>query len=231
MRSPADSRLLASAGRAPRLIAVLTLAAASACTAKSDSARSSDTAMPATASAPAATDSANGMAGMSGMSDSSGKMGGMGNMGGMAMTGDADHDFLRMMSDHHKGLIAMAHETVEGKTASAATRADAKKLDGKQDVELDSMVTMLEKSYKDPYDPKVMPDNKAMLDSLTKLSGKAYDRQFYHDVVMHHQQAIKMIDDYLPKAKDAKLKAMAQRMKSDQQREITEMQQKAKALD
>jgi len=41
---------------------------------------------------------------MSGMKKDAGMKG----MGGMAMTGDADRDFLRMMSDHHKGMILMA---------------------------------------------------------------------------------------------------------------------------
>lgn len=229
MRAPSDARpSQPNALLGPRRFALIALAAAAACTAKSDSARSSDTAMPASASAAATGDSENRMAGMAGMSDS-GKMGNMNNMGGM--TGDADHDFLRMMSDHHKGLIALAHETKEGKASSAAVKADATKLDAKQDKELDMMVSMLEKEYKDPYAPKVMPSNKAMMDTLMTKSGKAYDHQFYHDVVMHHQEAIKMIDDYLPKAKRADLKAMATKMKSDQTREIGEMQRKAKALD
>jgi uncharacterized protein (DUF305 family) len=53
----------------------------------------------------------------------------MSGMGGMAgMTGNADQDFLRMMSDHHKGLVAMAHLSAEGeKKGSAGVQGDAKK--------------------------------------------------------------------------------------------------------
>ena len=40
---------------------------------------------------------------------------GMPAMKDMATTGDADHDFLRMMSDHHKGMILMAHMTKDRK--------------------------------------------------------------------------------------------------------------------
>ena len=47
------------------------------------------------------------------MTDSSHTPGmqGMTGMQGMAnMTGDPDRDFLRMMSDHHRGMIEMAHQ-------------------------------------------------------------------------------------------------------------------------
>lgn len=55
---------------------------------------------------------ADSMATMAGMNHDS--VGGM-NRGGMAnMTGDPDRDFFRMMTDHHKGLVAMAHLSVEG---------------------------------------------------------------------------------------------------------------------
>lgn len=152
----------------------------------------------------------------------------MSGMSGMAMTGDADRDFLRMMSDHHKGMVAMAHLSVEGeKKGSAAVQADARKLDTKQDEEIDRMSAMLKNSYKDSYEPKVMSDNQAMVDQLKSLSGAAYDRTFYQNVVKHHQQAIKMIDQFLPKLQRAEVKAMAERMKSDQTREIAEFQQKA----
>ena len=153
-------------------------------------------------------------------------MQGMSNMQGMSMTGDADRDFLRMMSDHHKGMILMAHMTKDRKPAGRSA-ADAAKLDTKQDKELDQMQTMLEKDFKDPYAPKVMPDNQAMADELKGKSGADYDRTFYQNVVKHHQQAIKMIDDYLPKAKSATIKQMAEKMKADQTKEIAEFQQKA----
>ena len=174
-------------------------------TAKAASAASADSAMPAMAHGDS------GMAGMSGMS---------------GMTGDANHDFLRMMSDHHQGLIALVHPTVERQDVSPNVRADARTFDKAQDAELDTMMTMLEKSYKDPYTPRVMPENKAMSDSVLAKSGTAFDRAFRQEVIMHHQMAIKMIDQYLPKLTDARLKAMVQRMRADQTREIADLRQK-----
>ena len=151
-------------------------------------------------------------------------------MQGMAnMTGNADHDFLRMMSDHHKGLIQIAHMTKERKAVGSAN-ADATKLDAAQDKELDHMVTMLEQDFKDPYAPKVIAEHLALADELKAKSGKEYERTFYQDIIKHHQEAIKMVDDYLPKAKNAMLRQMAEKMKTDQAKEITEFQQKLAKL-
>lgn len=153
----------------------------------------------------------------------------MGKMEGMAMTGDPDRDFLRMMSDHHKGLIAMAHETMEAERGTPESRADARKLDTKQDGEIEQMVKLLEAAYKDPYEPKVMPADQEIVDSLMRESGRAYASKFYRNVVAHHQRAITMIDEYLPRAVRADVKAMAEQMKKDQLAEITEFERKAGA--
>ena len=166
--------------------------------------------------------------GMAGMAHDSGMAGmahdsGMGGMAGMAgMTGDADRDFLRMMSDHHKGLIAMAHETLE-KQGQVGVKEEARALDRKQDEELDRMSTMLRQYYQDSYEPKVMPDNQAMVEQLERQSGAAYDRTFRENVIKHHEQAIQMIDQYLSKAKRAEVRAMAEKMKADQTREIAQL--------
>ncbi len=151
-------------------------------------------------------------------------------MSGMAhMTGDPDRDFLRMMSDHHKGLTAMAHPTLD-KKENLAVKGDASKMDKKQDAELEKMITILDQQYKDTYTPSVMPDNQRMVDELKGKSGADYSRTFLKNVIAHHEQAIKMIDDYLPKAKNPQVKRMAEKMKSDQSKEIAELRRKLSAM-
>ncbi|MEP6601232.1 MAG: DUF305 domain-containing protein, partial [Nitrospirota bacterium] len=54
----------------------------------------------------------------------------------------ADQEFLRMMSDHHTGMVLMAHEAIERKE-KLASKADAKKFDQEQDSELDRMRSAL----------------------------------------------------------------------------------------
>ena len=155
---------------------------------------------------------------------------GMAGMAGMAgMTGNADQDFLRMMTDHHKGLIVLTDLTKDRKEGGTAV-ADATKLDVAQDAELDHMVTMLEKDFKDSYSPKVSPAHQAMADALKSKTGKEYDRTFYQNVIKHHQEAIKMVDGYLPNAKNAMLKQMAEKMKADQTREIADYQRKVASI-
>lgn len=163
---------------------------------------------------------------MRGMSHDSG-MAGMSGTANMAnMTGNPNRDFLRMMSDHHKGLIALVHATFDRQGVSADVRADARKFDKAQDAELDTMTTMLEQTYKDPYAPKLMPDNKAMNDSVLAKSGPAFDRAFRQEVIMHHEMGIKMMDQYLPKLTDAKLETMVRRMRADQTRDIADLRRK-----
>ncbi len=200
-----------SFNRSRPLLFVVTLAVLTACAKSADNAR-------ADSAAPVAAAHDTGMAGM--------KHGDSSSMAGMAMTGNPDRDFLRMMSDHHKGLIALAHETMDRKGAAASVREDASKMDKKQDAELDTMTTMLEQTFKDAYAPKVMPENKTMNDSTLAKTGPAFDRAFRETVIMHHQEGIKMMDEYLPKLTDPKVKSMAQRMRNDQTREIAELQAK-----
>ena len=63
-------------------------------------------------------------------------------MAGMAMTGDADRDFLRMMSSHHRGPDrARARVDAEGGTgARRQSQDDARILDARQDRELEQML-------------------------------------------------------------------------------------------
>jgi uncharacterized protein (DUF305 family) len=147
-----------------------------------------------------------------------------------APTGDADHDFLRRMSDHHQGLIRLVHMTKDRKESSRAAIADATKIDTEQDRELDQMVTMLERDFKDPYAPKPMPEHQAMAGTLKTKTGVDYDRTFYRDVVQHHREGIAMIDDYLPKSKNPTVKRMAERMRAEQTREIAALEQKLSKL-
>ena len=139
----------------------------------------------------------------------------------IAVTADPDHEFLRMMTDHHKGMILMAHETIES-TVKLGVKPIAARLDKEQDAEMDQMTTMLEQQFKDPYAPKVTADNQAMADQLKGKSKSEYDRTFLENVIRHHEQAVKMIDAYLPTAKMPELKKMAEKMRAVQSAEIAE---------
>ncbi len=130
-----------------------------------------------------------------------------------------------MMSDHHKGLILLAHETVAHK-GNLTVKDEAKKLDSEQDDELDRMSNALKGQFNvASYTPKVLPEHQAMADSLAKLSGTAFDRKFREDVIKHHEEGIAMIDRYLPQLTHADVKTMAERMRASQTKEVEQFKQ------
>lgn len=166
--------------------------------------------------------------------DTTGTMAGMdhSNMPGMASrppAKDADHEFLRMMSDHHAGLVQMASAAMT-KASKPETQTDAHNLHTKQEEEQKRMVSMVQQSYGESVTPVVMPDNKAMNDSLQTKTGTQYDRTFYANVIKHHQQGVEMVDRFLPRLRKAEVRQMAEKMKAEQQREITQFQQKMARL-
>lgn len=182
----------------------------------------------ASAAAPAAAGTAGGaaasadtgMAGMSGMDHS--QMAGM----NRSAPKDSNQAFLRMMSDHHEGLILMA-DSAKGRVQSADAKAKARELDEKQHREQRQMLTMLRREYQDSVTPMVMPSNRAMLDSVVRGGqGGEVDRVFYRQVIAHHREAIQMVDK-MQSQLTGEVRSMAQRMRTEQQREIQELERKA----
>ena len=152
-------------------------------------------------------------------------------MPGMSTTPakDADQEFLRMMVDHHEGMTEMLDPALQ-KASSATAKADAKKVHDKQHQEQEQMVAMLKSAYDETKMPMVMPSNQSMVDDLKNSpSSAAYDKKMYQHVIMHHQEGVKMIDQFLPRLTKPELKQMAEKMRADQQKEIQEFQRKASA--
>ncbi len=146
--------------------------------------------------------------------------------GAAAAQGEGDKAFLEQMSDHHAGLVQMAYVT-RGKTSEPETRKDADMLHQAQQAEQDSMVAMLKRDFNDSYAPKVMPQHQVLIDSLGNLRGRALAKGFYDMTVQHHQEGVAMIDRFLPSLQNAGVKAMAERMKAQQQKQIADFQAKA----
>ena len=146
---------------------------------------------------------------------------------GMAMTQakDGNHEFLRMMSDHHEGLIQIATAAMD-KAAAQSTKEDAHKLHTKQAAERDTMMAMIQKDYQDQHTPRPPAKNQAQADSLSSLSGAEYDRTFYRLVIDHHREGIGMIDQHLSHLTNPTVRQMAEKMKADQQKEIAEFERK-----
>ena len=194
------------------LCTALAVAATAACTPESvDQAAVGDTAG-ATAAAPTDT-------GMAGMDHS--------NMPGMNRPAprDSNQAFLRMMSDHHEGLIALADST-GARAQNATTRTDAEGLATKQRREQQEMLAMLRGQYQDSITPMVMPSNRVMLDSALTAMGATLDPTFYRQVGHHHREGIAMTEPMMPHL-TGEVRQMAERMVTEQRREIEEFERKA----
>lgn len=153
----------------------------------------------------------------------------MGSTGGMdhsamqsAPAKDADQEFVRMMVDHHQGLIALA-DTVLSKNPSEHIRMDAREMAGKQRAEQKKMIGMLKKDYGEDKMPMIMTSNAQMISEIASKSRKDLDRAFRETVIAHHQEALKMVDDFMPRFIKPAVRAMATMMKADQQKEIAKL--------
>ncbi|BDP41015.1 hypothetical protein DAETH_09840 [Deinococcus aetherius] len=69
-----------------------------------------------------------------------------------------------------------------------------------------------------------------LLNDLRDLSGTAFDRAFFSMMIPHHQSAIDMSRAALPRLRDPLIRAWAQGIIDDQQREIAEMQAELRRL-
>jgi uncharacterized protein (DUF305 family) len=154
---------------------------------------------------------------------------GMGSMSGMdhskmAMTParDADQEFLRMMVDHHQGLIVLSDTTL-AKNPSQAVASEARELRQKQAAEQKDMSDMLKADYSEDKMPMVMPSNERMIAQVASTDRSNVDSVFREKVIAHHEEALKMIADFEARFAKPAVRTMAMKMKSDQQKEIAKL--------
>lgn len=143
---------------------------------------------------------------------------------GRAAARDSNQSFLRMMSDHHQGLIALA-DTASAKVGATA-KADAQKLRTDQKAEQDHMLHLLGTQYQDSVTPTIMPSNQQMIQAVAAAPAGQADRAFYQQVIAHHREGVQMIDRMLPSL-TGEVKAMATKAREKQQGEIAMLEKKA----
>ncbi len=152
-------------------------------------------------------------------------------MNTMTLTKDPDHDFAMMMKLHHQGAIDMAtYELANGNANVIKAKAQMMK-------DAQAMEIMKLDSFMNAH--TVMPDNLAgmafmdasemamnKMDSNAnsqKLNGDS-DHDFVLLMIQHHKGAIEMSDAEIKHGKIQMIKDMATMMKTDQLKEITELQ-------
>lgn len=150
----------------------------------------------------------------------------MNKMHSMQMSGDFDVDFANMMIEHHQGGIDMAQvELSQGK--DERLKAKAQEIITKQQKEQQKLRDFV-KSYK----PSGMKHGEGELQSsMSKMMDKMKSMQMTGDIdkdfaimmASHHQDAIDMAKMEIKNGMSAKLKQMAQKTITDQQKEIKEL--------
>jgi len=154
----------------------------------------------------------------------------MGTMAGMDNTParDADQEFLRMMTDHHQGMVEMADVALK-KAATPKIKAHATRMRAAQVAEQQKMKAMLKADYGEDKMAMVSQSGASMVTMLSGASGAAFDRQFREHVIMHHEEALKMIDRFSPRFTKPEVKQMASKMKADQTKEIAQLKKELKS--
>jgi uncharacterized protein (DUF305 family) len=134
-------------------------------------------------------------------------------------TGVVDHDFLRGMSDHHKDLIRITHAIIESNSAASLDPA-IRKFEDDHDHELDALLALLRTTYKDPYVPQTNPENDFIVEMLRK-PGTDYAGIFLAAALKSEQGAVRILNDYLPKARNREVRTFAQRLSREEGGEMT----------
>lgn len=143
----------------------------------------------------------------------------------MQMTGDFDVDFANMMINHHQGALDMAQmEIVSGK--NAAMKAKAQEILDKQKKEQQEL-----RDFVSSYKPSGMKHGEGdlqkgmgtMQDKMKSMHMTGdVDKDFGNMMIVHHQDGISMAEMELKNGMSGKLKQMAQKIITDQRKDIQE---------
>ncbi|GEO07304.1 MULTISPECIES: DUF305 domain-containing protein [Adhaeribacter] len=144
----------------------------------------------------------------------------------MKMTGDVDHDFAQMMAIHHEGALTMAQEEVDNGQDSMLVNMAKQTLSAQKEEQekLQKFVSSHQPAAADTAaSMKLMQPMKTMMTSMDHNMKGTTDHHFASLMSMHHQSAIDMANAYLPNAKVPEIKAMAQKIIKDQEKEIQQL--------
>jgi len=167
-------------------------------------------------------------------------------MKSMKMTGDADHDFAMMMAEHHQGSIDAAQIVLKsGKDEKI--KSMARSLVDKQTAEQKQLRS--HKGTSEDHSAHARNENAAsnsgsgtsdahasnfsseMTQSMEEMESSMknmkmtnnVDHDFAMMMIPHHQSAIDMSDAIIKHGKDQEVKTLAEKIKSDSEKEIGEL--------
>jgi uncharacterized protein (DUF305 family) len=144
---------------------------------------------------------------------------------GNAAGNGVDRAFVEEMIPHHEGAVEMA-EVARERGESEFVKALADTIIRTQSAEIETM-----RDFKADL-ADVEAEDLGMSHSMMNMGDTAelqradpFDEAFLRMMIPHHRSAIEMARIELERGKDTEIKALAQQIIDDQQREIEEMQQ------
>lgn len=157
-------------------------------------------------------------------------------MSGIKMTGDPDHDFASMMIEHHKGAVNMSKKEVSNGSDSQV-KSIAQNVINNQNKEIKELQTFvksskpMKKTDSDQMQNETGSSGRNMMnrmDDMRKDMEKVdmtgnQDKDYVSMMIMHHQHAVDMAEDYLDKGKDENLKKMAQKIIDENKTQIDKL--------
>jgi len=151
----------------------------------------------------------------------------MAKVNSMKMSGDFDLDFANMMIMHHQAAIDMSVEEIaKGTDEQIKTMAQniviAQKTEIKQLQQfINSYKVPAEKNKNGAMHNELNEAMKTMMDKMNnmQMTGNS-DKDFVRMMIAHHESAVKMAEDEISYGKQSEMKKMAQKMSTDQSKEI-----------
>ncbi|HEX6333593.1 MAG TPA: DUF305 domain-containing protein [Flavisolibacter sp.] len=138
-------------------------------------------------------------------------------------SGDPDYDFTMMMKHHHEGAISMGKAELAGGTDGTIKRIAQKIIDAQQQdlPEFDRILSKDKPSGKSDYAQKAMGMMTPM--SNIQMESGSLDAMFASMMIPHHEDGIKMAQEYLKSGRDDDMKRIANKIISTHPREISEL--------
>lgn len=146
-------------------------------------------------------------------------------MQSMKPSGNPDYDFAMMMKHHHQGAVAMAQAEIAGGKDATMKQKAQKMIDDQQ-----REITIFDKTIQAGTTTGSSDFGQRAMEMMTpmsriKMESGSLDAMFASMMIPHHQDAIKMAQEYLKVAKNEELKNIAKKIISSQQKEVQELQE------
>lgn len=130
----------------------------------------------------------------------------------------ADAEFLDKMTRHHQSRIEMM-KMADSKAHTSSVKKITKKMENEQSKDIVVMQKMRNKFFSSEEQSSEIP-KKMDMTSLEQASGKKFDEQYLDMMAQHHQDGIKMIEEYKSKFTNSSVKKFAEKTEKNQKAEI-----------